>query len=326
MIIPVKFTQQAANRDGFWKQGTFALFKGVKNVDIQYAFFTHKKQSPALIIVPGRSEAYLKYQELAFDLFNQGYSIFIIDHRGQGLSERLLTNTNKGFVEDFQYYVDDLRYFVENIVLKNCSKKPFILAHSMGGAIATRFMQDSPDAIKAAVISSPMLGFNSGFIPQIIPKALITMKLAINKLVSKTPWYFWGQGNYRLTVFSKNNLSHCAQRYKHFTDLYEENKMIQLGGVTSQWLAQSITAQKEIFAKIPKITTPTLLLQAGSDCIVSQQAQNDFCQLLHAQQPQSCPSGMPVRIDGAYHELFFEVDEYRNVALQETLAWLQQHT
>ena len=155
-----------------------ASFKGIKDIEIHYALFTHKScDSPALVIVPGRSESYLKYRELALDLYSQGFSIFIIDHRGQGLSGRLLANKNKGYVEYFQDYVDDFRYFIENIVTMYCSSKPFILAHSMGGAIATRFMQDSPNAIKAAVISSPMLGFNSGLLPQAIAKTLIKVRL-----------------------------------------------------------------------------------------------------------------------------------------------------
>jgi len=320
-------SQLVSNIANFWRQGTFASFEGIKSIDIHYACFIHKEpKCPALIIVPGRSEGYLKYQELAFNLYSQGFSIFIIDHRGQGLSGRLLPNSNKGYVEDFQDYVDDLQSFIENTVDHHCTTKPFILAHSMGGAIATRLMQDSPNMIKAAVISSPMLGFNSGFLPQAIAKSMVTIKLSINKLFSKTPWYFWGQKDYALTAFSKNKLSHCELRYKNFTDLYEDNSKIQLGGVTCHWLAQSITAQAEIFSKIPQLVTPILLLQAGSDSIVSKQAQDDFCQQLHAMQPQSCPDGIPSEIEGAYHELFFEIDSYRDIALQQTLAWFKKQT
>jgi len=306
----------------FWQQGLFNSFKGVKCVDIHYAVFTQKKSSsPALVIVPGRSESYLKYQELALDFYQQGYSVFIIDHRGQGLSTRLLRNPNKGYVENFQDYINDLQYFIEEIVSKYSSTKPFLLAHSMGGAIAIRFMQDFPIAIKAAIISSPMLGFNSGLLPKTIAKLLVGIKLVFNQVFSKTPWYFWGQSDYSPTLFENNKLSHSAQRYQCFKDLYQQNNKIQLGGVTSHWLAQSITAQKEIFSKLDRLKVPILLLQAGSDTIVCQQAQNDFCQKLHALQPLSCPNGVPSKIDGAYHEIFFELDEYRSKALKQTLAW-----
>lgn len=333
MIKSAQLNQQKSNENqltdniaNFWQQGRFDFFEGIKNVAVHYAFFTHEHaSSPALVIVPGRSESYLKYQELAFELYAQGYSIFIIDHRGQGLSGRLLANPNKGYVENFQDYVDDLQYFIDNIVTPYCSAKPFLLAHSMGGAIATRLMQDSPSAIKAAVISSPMLGFNSGPLPKAIAKSLVATKLKLSKLVSNTPCYFFGQKNYHSTPFSENKLSHCKHRYQDFVDLYDNNELIQLGGVTTHWLAQSIIAQKEIFAKIAQLKTPILLLQAGLDIVVGQHAQNDFCQQLHTLQPQSCPNGIPSRIDGAYHELFFELDDYRDKALQQTLSWFKQH-
>ena len=333
MMSSPQLTQEASLKERltheilpFWQQGSFASFSGISEVDIHYAFFLQEKNnSPALVIVPGRSEGYLKYQELAFDLYAQGYSIFIIDHRGQGISQRILANTHKGYVQYFQDYVDDLRYFIENIVAKHCSSRPYLLAHSMGAAIATRLMQDSPQAIKAAVISSPMLGFEAGPLPNFLAKALVKFKLTLNNLFSKTPWYFLGQKNYSPTSFSKNKLSHSALRYRVFTDLYQTNKKIQLGGVTTHWLAQCIAAHKVIFARLAKLETPIMVLQAGQDSVVCQQAQNDFCQQLYAIKKQSCPNGLPNRIDDAYHELFFESDSYRNLALTQALAWFKQH-
>ncbi|KGJ91131.1 alpha/beta fold hydrolase [Colwellia psychrerythraea] len=309
-----------------WKKGLFDTFSGVNNVKVHYAKFLQEQiAAPTIVIVPGRCEAYLKYQELIFDLYQQGYNIFIIDHRGQGLSERLLTNLNKGYVNKFQHYVDDFQYFIENIVGHSSTTKPYILAHSMGGAIATRFMQDCPNAVKAAVLSSPMFGFNSGLLPKSLAEALVAAKLAVNSIISNTPWYFFGQKDYYPVNFTNNKLTHCPLRYQHFVNVYKQNKSIQLGGVTSHWLAQGIAAQKEIFAKIPQLRTPILLLQAGSDIVVCQQAQVDFCQKLHTIQPQSCPSGVPIVFEGAYHELFFEVDEQRDEAIKQSITWFKQH-
>ncbi len=310
----------------FWQQGLFDSFKGIDEVEIHYAQFIQTLSTSAtIVVVPGRCESYLKYQELALNLFQQGFNIFIIDHRGQGLSERLLPNSDKGYVTRFQDYVDDLQYFIENIVNQQCPDKPYLLAHSMGGTIATRFMQDSPYAIKAAVISSPMLGFYSAWLPNSIAKTLVTIKLKLNNVVSRTPWYFIGQKGYSPAKFADNKLTHSTQRYFDFVSLYKNNKSIQLGGVTTHWLAQGIAAQKEIFTKIPSLQTPILLLQAGSDTVVCQQAQNDFCQKLHRLKPQSCPNGLPSKIDHAYHELFFETDNYRDQAIAKSITWFKSH-
>jgi len=310
----------------FWQKGLFDFFSGVDGINIHYAqFIQEQAECPTIVIVPGRCESYLKYQELSFDLYCQGYSVFIIDHRGQGLSGRMLLDVDKGYVAKFQDYVDDLHYFIEKIVTPQSSEKPYLLAHSMGGTIATLFMQDCPNAIKAAVISSPMLGFYSGLLPKRIAKILVAIKLKINSIISITPWYFVGQKAYSPKSFSDNKLTHSVQRYQYFVDLYKTNKVIQLGGVTTHWLAQSILAQKELFAKITQLKTPILLLQARGDTIVCQQAQDDFCQQLHTLQPQSCPNGVPSRIDNAFHELFFETDDLRNQAITQSLAWFEQH-
>tara|TARA_R110001592_G_scaffold1377_4_gene8256 strand:+ start:2028 stop:3215 length:1188 start_codon:yes stop_codon:yes gene_type:complete len=342
----------------FWLQGEFSHFSGVNDTRINYALFNHALFTPntdndtdtdtdrkCLVISSGRSEGYLKYKELSFDLFNLGFNVFLIDHRGQGLSERALENSHKGYVENFQYYVDDLATFIDNIVSSHCTvdgntHKPYLLAHSMGAAIAARYLQDYPDNIQAAVLSSPMLGFNSGGIPDVIAKSLIKSTAQINQWFDNTPWYFFGQTDYiqkndaqkndvhkddAQNDFANNPLMHSALRFQQFSRLYHQNPEIQLGGVTVHWLNESIAALETIFTKLNKITTPTLVIQAGDDKIVNNDAQNDFCQQLHQLHPQSCPDGKPLVIKGAYHELFFESDIYRQQVLTAVVAWFEEH-
>ncbi|PHR83694.1 MAG: lysophospholipase [Colwellia sp.] len=325
--LPSRYVNEIAH---FWQQGNFSHFSGVNNVRINYATFINKSEAiPAkcLVISSGRSESYLKYKELSFDLFNHGYSIFIIDHRGQGLSQRLLANPHKGHVENFQYYVDDLTSFIEKIVTPHCQgSKPYLLAHSMGGAIAARYLQDFPNNIQAAVLSSPMLGFDSGSIPKFIAESVLKISAKLNQWFDDTPWYFLGHKGFAHNAFSDNILMHSSIRYQLFTQLYKSTAEIQLGGVTVQWLTESQEALKKIFNNIDKIITPTLVLQAGQDKIIKNQAQNDFCQQLHQLQPHSYPNGKPLVIAGAYHELFFESDIYREQALQAVIQWFEQHS
>ena len=80
----------------FWKSVQHASFQTSNNISIAYATNFKRPEKPFIVIVPGRSESYLKYQELAFDLDIQGYDSVIIDHRGQGLSARLTPNRFQG--------------------------------------------------------------------------------------------------------------------------------------------------------------------------------------------------------------------------------------
>ncbi len=335
--LPARLINEIAH---FWQQGTFSQFNGVNNVRINYAFFKqpnshsnknsnsnppNKNAHKCLVIVNGRSESYLKYKELSFDLFQQGYNLFLIDHRGQGLSQRLLDNSHKGYVESFDDYVNDLANFIDDIVQPHCTDKPYILAHSMGGAITIRYLQRFPNTIKAAVLSSPMIAINSGGVPHSIATALIKSSEQMNQWLSDDQWYFFGHENYKPTAFADNKLMHSKIRYQYHLELFQQQPSIQLGGVTVKWLVEAISAQQAIFADIDKITTPLLILQAGNELIVDNQAQNEFCQLLHKKAPQSCPTGKPIVIEGAYHELFFESDDIRNSAIDHTLAWFEKY-
>jgi len=321
--LPSRYKKEIAD---FWLHGHFSNFSGRENIRINYATFSHtKKQQKCLVIVPGRSESYLKYKELSFDFFNAGFNIFIIDHRGQGLSQRIVANSNKGYVENFQYYVDDLTFFIEEIVSKHCQQKPYLLSHSMGGTIAAIYLQEYSNSIQSAVLSSPMLGFNGGGIPSFIAEPLIKTTAQLNQWLDDKPWYFFGHKNFSPETFEKNVLMHSAIRYQQFIALYQNNKDIQLGGVTLQWLAESITALETIFTNIKKITTPTLVLQSSDDKFVNNESQDDFCQQLHALHPQSCPNGKALVFKDAYHELFFESDIYRQPALSAALNWFDKH-
>ena len=69
------------------------------------------KNDRVIVVCPGRIESYIKYAELAYDLFHLGFDVLIIDHRGQGLSGRMLPDTHRGHVDNFSDYVDDLAAF-----------------------------------------------------------------------------------------------------------------------------------------------------------------------------------------------------------------------
>jgi len=326
-LLPTEINQ-------FWQQGNFSSFSGVDQTRVNYATFTSNEYQECLVLVTGRSESYLKYQELAFDLHQQGFNIFIIDHRGQGLSERLLADKQKGYVKNFDDYAHDLNQFINDVVVKNCTNnssnstfaKPHLLAHSMGGAIAVRMMQLYPSSVKSAVLTSPMIAVNNGNIPNWLAKTIIYSGNKLETWFSDDASYFMGQKGFSITPFSENELSQSAVRYQHFVDVYQNNKEIQLGGVTTHWLKEAITANNNIFDNLHKLTAPILVMQSGGDTVVSNEAQDSFCQQLHQHKPASCPQGKPFKVDNAFHELMFEQDQYRTPAITKALAWFRENS
>ncbi|MFQ1943340.1 alpha/beta fold hydrolase [Aeromonas veronii] len=303
----------------FWRQHAIeGEFKGKDGVAIRYAALRQEKVDRAILIVNGRVESYLKYQELAWDLWRQGYSLYLIDHRGQGMSGRILSDNNKGYVDHFDDYVVDMKQFHDQIIMADKPAKLFLLAHSMGGAISARYLERWPDDIRAAVLSSPMLGINLGGLPKWLAKGLATTIGTVGGWFGEPP-YGPGQGPYQDHGFADNELTHSHSRYQAFRQIYEQLPQIKLGGATAHWIYQGITGADAAIADAGAIKTPLLLLQAGNDSVVDNAAQDAFCTKAR------CEGGKPLRIEGAWHELFIESDDKRQPALTAMLDFFARY-
>ncbi|WP_421192477.1 alpha/beta fold hydrolase [Aeromonas jandaei] len=303
----------------FWRQHAIeGEFKGKDGVAIRYAALRQEKVDRAILIVNGRVESYFKYQELAWDLWRQGYSLYLIDHRGQGMSGRMLSDHDKGYVDQFDDYVVDMKQFHDQIIMADKPAKLFLLAHSMGGAISARYLERWPDDIRAAVLSSPMLGINLGGLPKWLAKGLATTIGTVGGWFGEPP-YGPGQGPYQDHGFADNELTHSQSRYQAFRQIYEQHPQIKLGGATAHWIYQGITGADAAIADAGAIKTPLLLLQAGNDSVVDNAAQDAFCT------KASCEGGKPLRIEGAWHELFIESDDKRQPALTAMLDFFARY-
>ena len=64
----------------------------------------------------GRAEFIEKYFETVRDLRARGFAVATLDWRGQGLSERALSDPFKGHVGDFSEYDTDLEAFMRDVV------------------------------------------------------------------------------------------------------------------------------------------------------------------------------------------------------------------
>mgnify|MGYP006170229015 CR=1 FL=1 len=101
------------------------------------------------MLSPGRIEAGQKYQEFCFDLYQAGFTVHLIDHRGQGASDRVSADRHLGDVADFQHYVQDVGLFMAKFSSQMPGPK-LLMAHSMGGAIASAYLAKAPKQFVAA--------------------------------------------------------------------------------------------------------------------------------------------------------------------------------
>ncbi|MGF1685202.1 alpha/beta fold hydrolase [Photobacterium japonica] len=294
-----------------WQQRQEGEILGVGQRRIGWVAFTAAQHDKAILVVNGRIESYWKYQELFYDLTRQGYDVYALDHRGQGVSDRLAADTELGHVEQFDDYVADLATFYQTVIAPKGYHQRHLLAHSMGGTIASLFLAQHPNLITSAVLSAPMHGIaiKNWMRPIASPLARVVEQF------QRQPSYAPGQVPYYPKPFADNPLSHSAVRYQWFRQLYHDHPELRIGGPSARWVWQSIAAAHRSVAQAGNITAPLLVLQAGLDSIVDNVAQQRFC---HTMQ-QAGRDGQLQIIDGAFHELLFERDDYRNPALKAAL-------
>lgn len=303
-------TNYLADINAFYETADSGFFDGKAGIPIHYRVFLNDGSDKAIMISSGRTEAAVKYKELIFDLYNNGYSIYIHDHRGQGLSGRMTEDPDMGYIDDFQYYIDDMKYFYDNYAKPKSHKNIYLLAHSMGGAIGMTYLEQYPEDFTAAAFSSPMLGLNA---------PVCTVVKAID---DKAPKYALGESEYKddKSNFADNVLTHSEVRYNLMVDAFAQTPKARLGGATYTWVKRSCEQFGPLLDNIEKLQTPFILFTADNEEIVSTKAHSKFVKEAKAQGKDS----EIYNIAEAYHELFVEKDGPRSQTLNTTLDFFAE--
>ncbi len=299
----------------FWQQHLkHGEFPGIDGISIAYAYAVHPQAIGSIVISSGRIEAFIKYKEVVYDLYQNGYSVFIHDHRGQGLSGRMCVNPHLGYVVSFDDYVADFKTFMEKVVKANSTHQPKLLCHSMGATIGALYCLTHPQDFQQVVFSAPMFGIRPA-----LPEWLVGVLLGANKLISglcgNKDGYFFGQADYQNKPFVGNELTHSKLRYTLFRQEYEACPQAKLGGPTGQWLKAAAEAMDKVERSASEFPIPSLVMQAGADEVVDNKRQNRVSARF--------ATGKSMVIAGAKHELLMEQDQYRKVCLQATLNFFK---
>ncbi len=318
--------------ESYWSSGEAGSFIGVDDIEIKYRIFRHPEEIGAIVISSGRTETYIKYKEMVYNLSRLGYTIYIHDHRGQGFSGRMTEDTQQGHVQNFDDYVTDLKTFYDKKVKPNEHKNLFLLAHSMGGAIATLYIETYQNDFAAAALSSPMHQPDTGTFGGVVCKGagITTFFRGIGmSWFGMEPRYAVGQGSYKRKTFAANDpdiMTHSKQRFEAIQDLYDKNGEVKIGGITSHWLANACDASETLLENAKSVKIPVLVLQAEEDIAVTATGQNTFCKNLASSGERECEGGKPYVIQGGYHELFIESDEYRIPAITKILRFFEKQS
>lgn len=307
--IPEKDYAQVWQRDvlPYFTTGQQRTFINSQGLKLNFYSFVKSENTKTIVILPGRTEPAIKYAELVYDFKDLKANIYILDHQGQGASERLLADSHKGYVKLFDNYIQDLSGWLNEVVIPETpAQDRFLLAHSMGGTIATVYLAKGNTTFKKAILSCPMLEINTKPYTESVGRLLTNVLV----LAGQGKKYAPERGPYiaEADTFEKNELTHSEARFDMTKALFVSQPELALGGPTSTWVDQALKTTKKIDALSTKIKIPLLMFQAGMDLIVQPARQDSFCG-----KSSSCKK---IHFATSHHEILQETDDIRNQALQ----------
>lgn len=291
--------------------GDMRFFTAPDGTKVRYCVWQAREQagSGTVYLLPGRTEFIEKYAETVHDMLDRGYAVVCMDWRNQGLSDRPLANRSKHYYTEFTPAAADLGQLFQEMLGDQLPRPFILLAHSMGGHLALRYLHDNPGAADKAVFSAPMVDvqttpFSPGFARGLARSACF---LGFGKAYAPM------QSDYGSTQRGPQTMKLLTSDPDRFMDEHhwiDRNPDLSLGGITYAWFASALKSIDVLNAPgyAEAITTPTLIVQAGDDPLINNDTQAAFAARL--------PNGRFERIEGALHEFLKERDEIRNRFLQ----------
>jgi len=253
----------------------------------------------------GRGEWIEKYFETVRDLRARGFAVAALDWRGQGFSDRALSDRRKGYVGDFSEYDNDLETFMREIVLPDCPPPIFAIGHSTGATVLIRAAYRGHRWFDRMVLNAPLIALSSAMGYYSTAAAMVVRALRMAGFGSMyVPKRETGVMESR--PFVGNILTSDPVRYARNAAILEAGPALAVGAPTVAWLDAAFRAMRMLRERSypARIRQPMLIVAAGNDAVVSNAAIEDFATTLRA--------GSHLVIAGAKHELLMEQDRFRS--------------
>lgn len=269
-----------------------------------------------VVLCHGRSEFIEKYYEVIERLLSLGFDVLTFDWRGQGLSDRLLTQRLHGHVDTFASYERDLDAAFAALDDRRPGAPVLLIGHSMGGCALVRHASLRKRKHAGMILTAPMLGL---LLPSVAAPALraISWSLAHWEIGKRRV----NPGDVRTAAdwpYEGNVLTSNRAEFDRYVDLVRLYPDLALGGVTWTWLDAALRETRAL-ADLPRnsIDIPALVFMAGEEELVSNDAIEAFA--------ENNDAVRLVPLEGSRHEPFIEVDAVRQILWREIEAFADKH-
>ncbi|MGH3770407.1 MAG: lysophospholipase [Pseudonocardiaceae bacterium] len=257
------------------------------------AWLPRDRARAVVIIVHGGHEHSARYAHVGARLATAGFAVYAADHRGHGRSDG-----RRGNIERMALIVADLSSFVRFALQRHPGLPVFMVGHSLGGLIALHYATEPGASLDGLVVSGPAV--------QPIAGSALQRRLAgvLSALVPNLGV---------VAIGAEEKIS----RDPEVVRAYREDPLVYRGRLKARTGAEILATMKSLPARLPRLSTPLLLLHGTDDRICAPAGSV----MVHAN--VSSPDTTLHQYPGLYHELFNEPE--RNQILTDLISWLNHH-
>jgi acylglycerol lipase len=238
----------------------------------------------SVVLVHGAAEHGGRYRHVAERLAGEGYLVHALDHRGHGRS-----NGARAMIGRLDQLVEDLGLFIRRV-----GGRPFLVGHSMGGAVALTYAIRHGETISGLVVSGPAVATEA------VPAPLKAITATLSKLAPTLP------------VFKIED--DAVSRDPLVVQRYQDDPLNHPGKLPARTLGEIMRGMDTIPRDAAALRVPLLLLHGGEDRLCPPEGSR----VIHAG-AGSADKTLKV-YDGLYHEIFNEPE--REQVLDDLVAWL----
>jgi acylglycerol lipase len=270
---------------------------GARKLKLVYAEWEADAQPKAVVVlVHGYGEHMGRYGHVIKALNAEGYHVWTIDHRGHGESAGV-----RAHVERFDYFVEDLHLLVGKAKAAHPLLPLFMLGHSMGGLIATRYALQHQSMLDGLILSGTALMIGDNVSP--------LMKRVSGVLATVAP---------RMPmVFTGDSAESVLSRDPLVQEAFDADPLNYRGKLRARMGHEMMRAAVNARGRSAELHLPMLVMHGADDKLTNPRGST----LLYEGSPSADKT---LKLwEGCRHEIFNEPEKDEVIAF--TIAWLDRH-
>jgi alpha-beta hydrolase superfamily lysophospholipase len=281
-------------------------FSGVGDAEIFYQCWRVEYSRAVMIIVHGYGMSSDCNAEAAQHFAEMGISSYAFDLRGHGRSEGPRWNP-----ESYEYYIDDLKTYVEMVKKCEPGKDIFMLGNSLGGGIVLKYAILHPEDLKGVIVAGPSVGafltlpiIGNMAAPNFLLKILSPLLRIVEKVMPdrRLP----GPQSDPESVTHDPEFLESVENINESTGTPFPMKM--------RCMVESIKMILFLQDNTKNLVVPCLLMSGSEDIMVPPNSVKEFYDKVPIEDKKF------IMYDGFRHALFYEL--WRDKVYQDVDAWL----